>query len=170
MSVLVQKGNAQGRPMALAVTIGVHVALVGGLLTMKVVEVVTESAPVIHVKNLEEVHKPEPKVKPIEPVLGEPGAIPQPVVQLPVFSEDAMSAPIIETARDAVVSEAPPGIDTASLTVPDTALRYQAVRSPDDYYPPQAIRRGAEGGGDRQGLCRCRRESGGHARGGQEQS
>jgi TonB family protein len=28
---------------------------------------------------------------------------------------------------------------------PDTPLRYQAVRPSDDYYPPQAIRRAAEG-------------------------
>jgi hypothetical protein len=42
MSALVQKGIAQGRPMALAITIALHVALVAGLLAMKVAQVVAD--------------------------------------------------------------------------------------------------------------------------------
>lgn len=145
MSVLVQKGNAQGRPMALAVTIAVHVALVAGLLAMKVVDVASESAPVIHLTNLDEEHKPVARMEPIEPVLGNPAAMPQPVVLLPQFSEEAISVPVIETPREAVVPETQPVFNTSAVTVPVTPLRYQAVRPSDDYYPPQAIRRGVEG-------------------------
>ena len=63
MSALVQRGNAQGRPMALVVTIALHVALVAGLLAIKVVEAVRD----IHHSHPGDEHRGEkPRPVPVE--------------------------------------------------------------------------------------------------------
>jgi TonB family protein len=145
MSALVQRGSAQGRPMALAVTIALHVALVAGLLAIRVVETVKNHATPIQMMNIVEKKKPIPVETPIVPKLAGPAAVPQPVLDLPDFREaESIAAIAVDIPQDLVV-EKPRGVDSGSAAVADTPLRYQAVRPSDDYYPPQAIRMAAEG-------------------------
>ncbi len=146
MSALVQRGNAQGRPMALVVTIALHVALVAGLLAIKVVEAVKEYTTPIQVTNIVEKPRPVPVEKPIVPILGNLAAIPQPMLDLPNFREaETITAVAVDIPQDVIAAQTPRDIAAGAVSVPDTPLRYQAVRPSDDYYPPQAIRMAAEG-------------------------
>jgi TonB family protein len=130
--------------MALVVTIALHVALVAGLLAIKVVEKVSQYTTPIQLRDIKDVRKPIPDVKPIVPVLGKPVAVPQTVPDLPDFpADDALVATIVDLPQDVPSADARRIDNTPSL--PDTPLRYQAVRPSDDYYPPQAIRMAAEG-------------------------
>ncbi|HMA12288.1 MAG TPA: TonB family protein [Steroidobacteraceae bacterium] len=146
MSALVQRGSTQGRPMALAVTIALHVALVAGLLAMKVVEVAGERAtPPIDVSWVKERRPTIPPEKPIRPTLVDPRGLAPPDIPVP-------DVPLGNPVEPIPVDTQPlsmPGEDAVSVepttVVADTPLRYQAVRPSDDYYPPQAIRMGAEG-------------------------
>ena len=145
MSALVQRGSAQGRPMALAVTIALHVALVAGLLAIKAVETVKNHVIPIQVKNIEEKEKPVPVVAPIVPVLGRFAAVPQPTLDLPDFPEaQTIEATAVDIPQDVIV-EMTRRVEASIASVPDTPLRYQAVRPSDDFYPPQALRMGEEG-------------------------
>jgi TonB family protein len=145
MSALVQKGIAQGRPMALAITIALHVALVAGLLAMKVAQVVADRTAVpIDVKWLEEKRPTLPPAELIKPRLIDPGTVVVPDNPVPqVLQEDSISLPP-DTGRVAQTLPDELPLDVTSLPA-DMPLRYQAVRSPDDYYPPQAIRMAAQG-------------------------
>lgn len=145
MSALVQRGSVQGRTMALAIVIALHVALVAGLMAIKAVDVLKAdyTAP-IQYRSLEPEHKPIPQVKPIEPVLGKP-AMPTPVVNLQhLVFEDTSIQVVAETRPDTMPKETQVVTESRAI-VPDTPLRFQAVRPADDYYPPQAIRMAVEG-------------------------
>jgi TonB family protein len=145
MSALVQKGIAQGRPLALAITIGVHVALVAGLLAIKVAETVQHYVMPLQMRDLTKPPDPVQAVKPIEPVLGNPVSMPTIVPELPDFAADErIDARTSDQVDEVIPIEPPRGIDTGTA-LPDTPLRYQAVRPTDDYYPPQAIRMAIEG-------------------------
>lgn len=146
MSALVHRGGVQGRPMALAVTIGLHVALVAGLLAIKVVEELKVNSIPLQLKNVEEKPKPVPVETPIVPVLGKFAAVPQPPVDLPAFPDaETVSARVVDIPPDVIAVETPRGDGAGIVAIPDTPLRYQAIRSSDDYYRPQAIRMAAEG-------------------------
>jgi TonB family protein len=137
---------AQGRPMALTITIGLHVALVAGLLAIKVVESARQGVTPLQLQEIRNERPPVPEVKPLDPVLGEPAAVPQPIPDLPDFPiDDSISAEVVDAAREVVEIDAPLSVDATTVMVADTPLRYQAVRPSDDYYPPQAIRMAAEG-------------------------
>jgi TonB family protein len=137
---------AQGRPMALTITIGLHVALVAGLLAIKVVESAKQGVTPLQLQEIRNERPPVPEVKPLDPVLGEPAAVPQPIPDLPDFPiDDSISAEVVDAAREVVEIDAPLSVDATTVMVADTPLRYQAVRPSDDYYPPQAIRMAAEG-------------------------
>ena len=144
MNALVQKGIAQGRPMALAVTIALHVALVAGLLAMKVVQSISDAVPPVTVKWFEpENPRVPPPDMPTDPRLVNPGRVPAPEQQLRLtFEEDTLVLPPDDGV--AVVVD-PPLVQPLIAVVPDTPLRYRALRSPDEFYPPQAIRLGIEG-------------------------
>ena len=136
----------QGRPVALAVTIALHVALVAGLLALKVVEAVKDRATPIQVTNIAEKPKPIPVAQPILPVLGKLAAVPQPLLDLPDFREaETIAALAVDIPRDVIAATAPNGVEADVAVVPDTPLRYRAVRPAEDFYPPQAIRMAAEG-------------------------
>lgn len=145
MSALVHGGSAHGRPMALGVTIALHVVLVAGLLAIKAVETAKDNATPIQVKNIVEKKKPVHVEAPIVPVLGRFVAVPQPTPDLPDFREtEAIAGTVVDIPQGAIV-ETPQRVETTIAAVPDTPLRYQAVRPSDDYYPPQALRMGTEG-------------------------
>jgi TonB family protein len=130
--------------MALGVTIALHGVLVTGLLAIKAVESAKDHAIPIQVKNVD-VKRPDPVETPIVPVLGSFAAVPQPTPDLPDFRDsETIPATVVDVPQDAVV-ETPRRVETVIATVPDTPLRYQAVRPSDDFYPPQALRMGAEG-------------------------
>ncbi len=146
MSALVHSGGAQGRPMALVVTIGLHVALVAGLLAIKVVEELKVSSIPLQLQNVDEKPIPEPVATPINPVLGNFAAVPQPQMDLPAFPDtEAIAARIVDPPTDAVPVDIPREGGAGITPIADTPLRYQAIRSSDDYYPPQAIRMAMEG-------------------------
>jgi TonB family protein len=146
MSALVQRGMAQGRPMALTITIALHVALVAGLLAIKVVESARQGATPIQFHEIRDERPAMPEVQPIEPVLGKPTAVPRLIPNLPDFPiEDSISAQVMDASRQVIPIDVPQYVDTTTVMVADTPLRYQAVRPSDDYYPPQAIRMAAEG-------------------------
>lgn len=146
MSALVHGGGVQRRPMALAVTIGLHVALVAGLLAIKVVEEMKVHAIPIQLQDLKEKPRPVPVEQPVEPVLGQVAAVPQPEMDLPDFQEtETIAAQFVEPTQAAVPMDSIRGAGTGIAPLPDTPLRYRAVRPSDDYYPPQAIRMAAEG-------------------------
>jgi TonB family protein len=131
--------------MALAITIALHVALVAGLLAMKVVEKASQYVTPIQLKDIQEVRRPIADLKPIEPVLGKPVAVPQTIPDLPDFpADDAIVATIVDVPQDIAPADTSRGVG-AIPAIPDTPLRHQAVRPSDDYYPPQAIRMAAEG-------------------------
>lgn len=146
MSVLAQRGIAQGRPMALAVTIGVHVALVAGLLAMKVVDAVKEYTAPIQLVRIDEKPKPVQVAEPIDPKLQDLVAVAQPVPQIPDIEVD--ESPIVTVPLPPVdITPQVPADNLRSVpaVLPDTPLRYEAVRPTDDYYPPHAIRMASEG-------------------------
>jgi periplasmic protein TonB len=145
MSALVQRGSVQGRPVALAITIALHMALVAGLLAMKVAQVAAERATEpIGVNWIEEKRPPIPPENHPRPRLREVGTVVTPDIPLTLIPmEDSITLP----PDPGPVAQAEPEFTPASVTlaVPDTPLRYQAVRPSDDYYPPHAIRMEAEG-------------------------
>ena len=146
MSALVQRGMAQGRPMALTITIALHVALVAGLLAIKVVESASQRPTPIQFHEIKIERPAVPDVHPLDPVLGAPAAVPQPIPDLPDFTlDDSISAEVVNAPREVIVIDVPQVVDTGPVMVADTPLRFQAVRPSDDYYPPQAIRMAAEG-------------------------
>jgi len=146
MSAIVHRGGMQGRPVALAVTIGLHVALMAGLLAIKVVgELKVNSIP-LQLKNVDEKPRTVPVETPIIPVLGKFAAVAQPPVDLPAFPDaESITARIVDPANDVVPVDNPREGGAGITPIPDTPLRYQAIRSSDDYYPPQAIRMAMEG-------------------------
>jgi TonB family protein len=145
MSALIHRSGVQGRPLALAVTIGLHVALVSGLLAIKVVKELRVNAIPLQMKNVEDKPRPVPVETPIVPVLGKFAAVPQPPVDLPALADaETIAAQVVDIPPDAAVESAR-GSGAGSVVIPDTPLRYQAIRSSDDYYPPQAIRMETEG-------------------------
>jgi TonB family protein len=109
---------------------------------MKVVATVTESATPIPLTDIKEKPKPIPDVKPIDPTLVELGVSLPPELSIPTFPIDdsALVLPIHPEDLGAVAAA-----QGTVLAIPDTPLRYQAVRSSDDFYPPQAIRMAREG-------------------------
>jgi len=136
----------QGRPIALAVTIGLHVALVAGLLAIQVVKELRVNTIPLQMKDVEEKPRPVRVETPIVPVLGQFAAVPQPAVDLPAFADaESITAQVVDIPPDVVAVEPSRGSGAGSAVIPDTPLRYQAVRSSDDYYPPQAIRMEVEG-------------------------
>lgn len=146
MSALVQRGSTQGRPMALAVTIALHAALVAGLLAMKVVEIAAERAtPPIDVSWINEKRPPVPPVKPIQAKLFDPRVVSVPDLPAPDIPPDSRIDALAASPQDPVTPVEGAASVAPILVVADTPLRYQAVRSPDDYYPSQAIKAGAEG-------------------------
>ena len=146
MSVLVHRGGAQGRPMALFVTIGLHVALVAGPLAIKVVgELKVNSIP-LQLNNVEEKPRTVPVETPIVPRLGKFVAVPQPPMDLPDFQDaETIAARVVDPPADVVPVETARGDGRGITPLADTPLRYQAVRPSDDYYPPQAIRMEIQG-------------------------
>ena len=97
MSVLAQRGITQGRPMALAVTIGVHVALVAGLLAIKVVDVVKDYTAPLQLVRIDEKPKPVQFAEPIDPKLQNLDHVAQPVPQIPDFDVDESPIEVLPT-------------------------------------------------------------------------
>jgi len=132
--------------MALAITIALHVALVAGLLAIKVVEAVKQYTVPIQLQDIEEKPKTTPTEVPIEVPLGKPVAhVPDPDVR---FADVPVEDTIVATV-DVLPDVGPLEVqrDTGAIvpTLPDTPLRFEAVRPTDDYYPPAAIRMAIEG-------------------------
>jgi TonB family protein len=132
--------------MALAVTIGLHVALVAGLLAIKVAEAVKEYTAPIQLVKIDEKPKPVPVVEPIDPRLQDLAAVAQPVPDIPVIVVDDPPIVTVPLPPVDITPQGPPETVRAVASVlPDTPLQYEAVRPTDDYYPPHAIRMASEG-------------------------
>lgn len=132
--------------MALAVTIGVHVALVAGLLAIKVVDVVKDYTAPLQLVRIDEKPKPVQFAEPIDPKLQNLDHVAQPVPQIPDFDVD--ESPIVTvplTPMDITPQVPADNSQPVASVQPDTPLRFEAVRPTDDYYPPQAIRMASEG-------------------------
>jgi TonB family protein len=132
-----------GRPLALAITIALHVVLVSGLLAIKVVEELQKRVTPIQLSFPEKQKPTEPVERIRDPDLTNPTDVvvpPPAVVRVPV-EEEVMT---VVTEPDVVVVDPDQRPARAAIT-PDTPLRFQAVRPSDDYYPPQAIRMAQEG-------------------------
>lgn len=130
--------------MALAITIALHVALVAGLLAMKVVESISEQTTVIQLKDLEQKTEPIPVVKPIDPDLVDLHTIQPPAQTIQEIQIDDRVPEQLSSAGILAATRYEP-VSVAISSAPDTPLRYQAVRPSDDFYPPQAIRMERQG-------------------------
>jgi TonB family protein len=132
-----------GRPLALAITIALHVVLVSGLLAIKVAEEFQKRVTPIQLSFPEKQKPADPVERIRDPDLTGPTDVvmPQPdVVRVPV--EDEVIAVVTEPE---VIVVDPVLRPERTVITADTPLRYQAVRPSDDYYPPQAIRMAQEG-------------------------
>lgn len=119
-----------GRTAVMGIIIALHVAFIAGLMAWKIAENVSEkSGTAIRLAWVTEPSKPKP-VPVIKPAVVPPKPldvtvpIPEPIETLPA---DAANSTALSANLD----------DSAGV---DTPLQYRAVRSADDYYPPQAIR------------------------------
>jgi len=132
--------------MALAVTIALHVALVAGLLAIKAVEAVKQYTVPIQLRDIEEKPKPTPAEVPIDVLLGKPEAhVPDPDVRLAEVPVEDTIVATVDVPPDVGPREAQRDPVAIAPAVPDTPLRFEAVRPSDEYYPPAAIRMAIEG-------------------------
>jgi TonB family protein len=133
MSTYIQRMHiTSGRTVVLAVIIGLHAALIAGLMAWKIAEAVSDKGPTaIALAWVNEPQKPKPT-----PVITKATDVPlEPLeVTVPVPVEDTPpDVPVDSTAIAATASDS----DSAAV---DTPIQYRAVRPANDYYPPQAIR------------------------------
>lgn len=137
MSTYVQRMHiTSGRTLVLAVIIGLHAALIAGLMAWKIAEAVSDKgSTAIALAWVNEPKQPKPA-----PVISKPTEVPlQPLeVTVPVQVDTPPDVPVDSNAIAATASDA----DSAAV---DTPIQYRAVRPANDYYPPQAIRMSQQG-------------------------
>jgi len=144
MSAQVRQASIlSGRQLVLAVTIALHAAAISGLMAWQIAEVITRTStdPI----QLVDVN-PDPLRAP------PPDAPERPMIQtinnyMPLDApdlvriDDSEERPNTIAVTDEVVTGSAGSVIAESRPAPaDTPLRYRAMRSSDDYYPPQAIR------------------------------
>lgn len=149
MNTQVQQASIlSGRQLVFAATIALHAAAIAALMAWRIAEVMQQ--PLDPIQLTDPIPDPDP-----------PPARPSDPVNRPIFKNfDVPPLPertdlriADDTKIDAVRTTdevVPPGGtgagDVERVAPPaDTPLRYRATRSPDDYYPPQAIRLEQEG-------------------------
>ncbi len=137
MSAYIQQSSVMtGRQMVMGVTIGLHVMVIGGLMTMKVMPDAVPEIPRILVQTRTEEPPPdEPRPMPEVKLAHErsyvptlPGDISMPREDIVVQGPDipVWGGPTTTTTQETGSARIAPVL---------TELTYQAVRSTDDYYP-----------------------------------
>jgi TonB family protein len=135
MTTYIQRMHVtSGRTVVMAVIIGLHAALIAGLMAWKIAEAVSDTSP--STIKLAWVNEPE-KAKPT-PVVTKAAEVPlaplEVTVPVPVEVDTPPDVPVDSTA---IAATAQSDADSAAV---DTPIQYRAVRPANDYYPPQAIR------------------------------
>lgn len=140
MAAYIQRTQwSSGRGLVLAITIGLHVALIAGLMAWKITEAVVEIPNVsIAVTSLDEQREPASAPAHAKVRLEDIAPVEQVIEVQPVEIDQALMV-------ESVVAETAPSESGAVGGSPDTPLQYRAVRPADDYYPPHAIRLGESG-------------------------
>jgi TonB family protein len=131
-----------GRSSAMAVVIGLHLALISAALVVKT------RLPLIEDVRIQSPYIPDPVVEDVKPapVVDAGGLTREKVVvslPMPTIPLDPSEDPLAPSPEADPVVAGPAGSGTAFVA--PTALVLHITRSTDDYYPPAAVRLGEEG-------------------------
>jgi len=122
-----------GRTVVMAVIIGLHAALIAGLMAWKIAEAVSDKNP--NAIKLAWINQPE-QPKPT-PVITKASQVPLAPVEVTVPVPVEVDTPDVPVDSTAIAATDQSDADSAAV---DTPIQYRAVRPANDYYPPQAIR------------------------------
>ncbi|HXC58124.1 MAG TPA: TonB family protein [Steroidobacteraceae bacterium] len=134
MTTYVQRMHiTSGRTVVMAVIIGLHAALIAGLMAWKIAEAVSDKNP--NAIKLAWINQPE-QPKPT-PVITKASQVPLAPVEVTVPVPVEVDTPDVPVDSTAIAATDQSDADSAAV---DTPIQYRAVRPANDYYPPQAIR------------------------------
>jgi TonB family protein len=137
-----QASMASGRSLVFMATVALHVAAISALMAWRISEVTSKASMERLVVSQLEQPKQKELVRPIESTVKlERIRVPTPEasqVPVPLPEESVLLGDPVSTSVPVVTGSSDPGMPVA--VIPETPLRFRAVRPSDDYYPPNAIR------------------------------
>jgi len=136
-----QASMASGRSLVFMATVALHVAAISALMAWRISE--ATSKPSVERLVISQIEQPRQKelVKPVEQTTLERLRVPTPEgpPDLVRIQDDlVLTGEPISPDVQVAAGSSDPGIQVAAI--PETPLRFRAVRPSDDYYPPNAIR------------------------------
>ena len=134
MTTYVQRMHiTSGRTVVMAVIIGLHAALIAGLMAWKIAEAVSDKNPnAIKLAWINQPEQPQPT-----PVITKATEVPLAPLEVTVPVPVEVDTPDVPVDSTAIAATEQSDADSAAV---DTPIQYRAVRPANDYYPPQAIR------------------------------
>jgi periplasmic protein TonB len=145
-SYVQQAGLLSGRQMTLAAVIGLHVLVIGGLITARMVPIIINTDKRIDVIPVVDVKPPDPAPRELKL---EPHKVTQTVIQMPDVIIEDFQSPSTQTLQ---AVSAQPGSEVGSTDVDQgssgtvvapprvvTELQFRITRPTEDYYPPASI-------------------------------
>jgi TonB family protein len=140
---VLQAGAVSGRSSVMLIVIGLHLALIMGLMAMNVVVPRFDPGPGrVKVTRIDEPKRLPPVVQTVNPS----GEALRPIPNRPLIAEYPELPPIAigETTETQPIAMEPVGTGSTPI-IKSTPLIFRVTRPTDDYYPALSIRAGEEG-------------------------